>query len=99
MDTPYERAQRAESFSHLADAIAVAVADRIGTAPHPEPAEESNLLPRREWLTVQEAVEWTGLSKSSIMRARRRGLPSSKALGRTVLHIGDLRELMRGRYN
>ena len=99
MDTPNERDQRADTLTQFAGLIASAVADRIGTAPHPEPAEESNLLPRREWLTVQEAVEWTGLSKSSIMRARRRGLPSSKALGRTVLHIGDLRELMRGRYN
>lgn len=101
MNSRYDRDRILDVIDVLAAHVAAAVSDRLDqrSGPEPEPPPNSGRVPEREWLTMAEAVEWTGLSKSGINRARANGLPSSKALGRTVFKIDDLRALLAGHFN
>ena len=96
----------AEAFTGLLDHLAEALAPRIASKLPPRPPSASASpdavaegVPHREYLTQREAAAWTGLSVSSLRRARKNGLPYKKALGQVTYHIADLRDLMGGSYN
>ncbi|GAA5143265.1 hypothetical protein GCM10023340_08270 [Nocardioides marinquilinus] len=61
---------------------------------------QTSTLPEREWLTVHEAAAWTGLSVSSVRRAKHAGLVRAKKTaargGRELFAVSDLRRWING---
>ncbi len=102
--TPDQRDELADLLAHFVALLSEPVAHRVANLlTHTGCAGQGGVapsdVPTREHLMQREAEEWTGLSESSLRRARSRGLPSEKVGGLRTYRIDDLRRLMAGEFN